>query len=1064
MRNRYLLVCLVASGFAGLAYELLWVRLLSFSFGSTTLSYSTVLAVFFGGLALGAFLGGRRAQSLARPAVVYGWIELATGAAGLVLYPVLANLGSFFALIDPGSGLGGAVARALVSAPLLLVPTVLMGATLPVVFAAMVAEDQEVGRGSALIYGINTLGACLGAYATTYLLLPQLGLFAATLFTALVNFAAGAFALGMDRRARTRSRARPVTVSAPSGGQGATPRIVVVASVIAFLVGFAAIALQIVWVRLFSIFLHGTIYAVGSVLISVLVGIGLGSVLVATGLGRRRRDGLWLSVLQLTAAGSVVLLSGALPYLSHVLRAVETGSAAGLGVLNTQLSIVLAALALPTLCSGASFPLLVDATERSAARGAAALGRLYAANTVGSIAGSLLTGFWLLPGLGADLTIHLALGLTAIAAALAALALGDVPLRLGIALATVGVIAVVSYGGLDVARLSIVPDGQASYERAESRRSEQLGRLLSFSEGRVANVATFEFQGTRQLRVNNIPQGTITQGPPHYPLDSLLVALLPFLHAEDPKSALVVGLGAGVSVAAYLDLGMERIEVVELEPDVPPAVERIFGGHSPVGDPRVDLAIDDARHRLLLEAARGERFDIITSMPSHPWVAPNIFTQEFFELAAQSLAPGGVFSTWLGSSRADSRISASILRAFANVFESYLVYFVPKVGSYFMIGSHEPLGFDAEKVERLIAHPVTRDREDLGGAVQIASWIQASARSGGRAVSAGPVNTDDSAFAELFAPRSRRRSRVARGVLPHEVLLPELVSEDARPAFFLALIERLLGTPDGAIPTRKPIASLERARLSFEAARAFFDAGERAYLTGRLLDADGRGDAAREFYALARASESPVAERAARFAALVDPRGSRARARALERLSPSSDVLAAQLAIEPERALARVPPTPVDPERSPLAWLLWWGAHGREQTVDPGAMTKQLGALLRETDNVELLRLGIEANEALGLGDNAMLCRVWHLAAADREGRRLWRAGRSALDGGELEQAAEQLARALALRPAHAPTARALMLALRRLGRDDEVERLERHLLFEGADSRYLDFLERATR
>jgi len=175
-------------------------------------------------------------------------------------------------------------------------------------------------------------------------------------------------------------------------------------------------------------------------------------------------------------------------------------------------------------------------------------------------------------------------------------------------------------------------------------------------------------------------------------------------------------------------------------------------------------------------------------------------------------------------------------------------------------------------------------------------------------------------------------------------------------------------------------------------------------------------------------------------------------------------VLAAQLAIEPERALARVPPTPVDPEQSPLAWLLWWGAGGRDQAVDPGAMTKQLGALLRETDNLELLRLGIEANEALGLEDNAMLCRTWYLQLADREGRRLWRAGRDALGRGELELAAQQLARSLALRPGHAPTGRSLMLVLRRLGRDDQVERLRRHLLFEGEDPRYLDFLERVTR
>src|SRR5688572_14611361 len=148
MKDRLLLVCLIFSGFAGLAYELLWTRLLSLGFGSTVLSFSTVLAVFFGGLALGAYLAGKRAARIRRPILAYAWIEIGTGVFGLLLHPVLENLGTIFAAIDPGPGLTGALVRLAVATPVLLVPTVLMGATLPIICAAMITRDEEIGRGT----------------------------------------------------------------------------------------------------------------------------------------------------------------------------------------------------------------------------------------------------------------------------------------------------------------------------------------------------------------------------------------------------------------------------------------------------------------------------------------------------------------------------------------------------------------------------------------------------------------------------------------------------------------------------------------------------------------------------------------------------------------------------------------------------------------------------------------------------------------------------------------------------------------------------------------------------
>ncbi|MEL6189634.1 MAG: hypothetical protein AAFU79_33845, partial [Myxococcota bacterium] len=266
MRNLHLLLCLVLSGFAGLAYELLWVRLLALSFGSTTLSFSTVLAVFFGGLALGAWVSGGLVGRMTRPIRVYAGLEVGTGVLALLLYPLLTHVGDLFALIDPGPGVGGAFVRALVAGPLLLGPTVLMGATLPAVARAIVVEDEAVGSGSALIYGFNTLGACFGAYLVTYALLPWLGVFLATVVTVGVNLVAAALALSLED-----STTQSLEDSRSNPDDDVPDKVRWVATALAFAVGFSAICFQVAWVRLFSIFLDGTVYAVGSVLIAVLV-------------------------------------------------------------------------------------------------------------------------------------------------------------------------------------------------------------------------------------------------------------------------------------------------------------------------------------------------------------------------------------------------------------------------------------------------------------------------------------------------------------------------------------------------------------------------------------------------------------------------------------------------------------------------------------------------------------------------------------------------------------------------------------------------------------------------
>ncbi|MGF1510698.1 MAG: fused MFS/spermidine synthase [Myxococcota bacterium] len=836
MQNRILLGCLLLSGFTGLAYELLWVRLLALGFGSTTLSFSTVLAVFFGGLALGTWWSGRFAARLRNPARVYALLELGTGFTALATYPLLVNVGAFFAAFDPGSGLAGGLARAAVAAPLLFAPTFMMGATLPVVTSAVVVDDRDVGSGTAIIYALNTLGAFLGAYGVTYFLLPELGIFRSTLAAAGVN---GLVAL-IAWFGASKPQPKPTESSTADPETHVPVKTQWTAIGLAFFVGFAAICFQVVWARLMSIFLDGTIYGVGSVLICVLVGIGLGSLGVARMLRRSRDNGSWLGLLQCITLVSVLFITSNFDLMAYILRSSVEG-ASGVRALHIQLLWVLAFLLVPSVASGASFPVLVQIVEQRARGAARALARLYTSNTLGSILGSLLTGFLLIPYAGTVATIYLGLVVVALVGALSMAILSSRTgiLRMGGAALPLALVA--SFGGFEANRVSQAGRGTAaglSFNKFQAALNEYEEDSVFFSEGRSATVSVRSGGGTRSLLLNGLGQGGRQEHPPHHIFESLLVALIPHVYASSLQQGLVVGLGAGVTADALLRLGLEKITVVELEPAVVEGLEHIFPADaSPLRNPRLDLRIGDARHHLLVEARRGGgRYDLITSMPAHPWVANNIFTREFFELARANLSDQGVFSTWFGLGRMDESATASLLRAFTGVFSHYIVHYIPKAGALYVVGSKRPLVVDIERMAKTLAHPLMASQRAIESPYYFPFHIIGTGTPADPPMSDGIVNTDDSAYVEIHAPRTSTITADPRALLPVPAIRPDmLVPSGRRKEIATELMEHLLGTPGGDLPlVRQPRAKPARVRDAFRALRAVMDSDTRRYFEGRL--------------------------------------------------------------------------------------------------------------------------------------------------------------------------------------------------------------------------------------
>lgn len=888
VKRHYLLALLVLSGFAGLGYEVLWIRLLALAIGSTTLSFAVVLSVFFGGLALGSRWAGKRVGASQRPVATYAALEAITGGLGLALYPLMKNAGWLLAAIEPPPGPLAVIFRFVFCVLLMLPPTFLMGATLPYVCAATIDRDDEAGRGTALIYGFNTVGACLGAYGLTFWLLPYLGVFKSVLVVCGASLTVAAVAFIKSRRPGGEG---PVAAAAPA----AAPEPAVsealqkrdrLALMAAFVGGLVATGAQVVWARLFAISLKGTAYGIGSVLVAVLVGLALGSLLAGRLAKRSTNLVLTWGAVQLAMVAGIVFFTASLPVFHYVLQLLDSGGFEPAVFIHLGLAGVLVSLLVPTIASGASLPLLVAVVERSARDAGASLARVYVANTVGCILGSAITGFALLPVLGTNRTLYMLLVLLVGAMAVFVLIAGaEVRVRGGLmALAAVGLVAV--YPGFDAAQMVAPLQVGRDYFTDQQRRREIASRIELFYEGDIASVAV---QRTRPMQgwgltLNGLGQGGLERLPPYVPLESVLVGTVPWLHAKQPDNAMIVGLGAAGTVKALLELGIKKIEVAELEGGVLDANEVMWGDRNPARDPRVEVRRNDARHQLMLSAAKSPRhYDIIASMPAHPWVAPSLFTREFFEIVAKNLAPGGVFSTWFGVGEMDPRAIEGLFGAFTSVFPHYIVYWVPEARAFYAVGSVEEFSLHVDRFEQIAKTGLLQGHDPS----VVDRWflpLRAVAASlpGSPETPSLRVNSDDNAIIEFFGSRKATVRSNPIDLLPHRFLPAERVDVEGRDAFFVELAERALRSNGGRLPSYTLNAA---ARRLVEGVLPALSPDARAYVELRIALAEGKLEGAEE--AAEKIGDPLLAERARRFVAASQPAAQRRAAlRALPRVTP----------------------------------------------------------------------------------------------------------------------------------------------------------------------------------
>jgi spermidine synthase len=770
--------CFILSGATALIYEVLWARMLGLVFGATTLAVSAVLAAFMGGLALGSAIAGRWSSRVKRPVLWYGAIEIAIGLYAVAVPLLFRGIDGGYAFVwsrlHPGP-YSSASLRFALACLVLIAPTALMGATLPLLSAALARTFPEAFASVTRFYSLNLLGAIIGTVVAGFVLLPAFGIQTTIYFAAAINLAIGAAAILIDIRSAPASVPRsPVIAEARPAVQGMTadgPTMFWLGC--AFVSGFVTISSQVAWTRVLVMVIGSSTYAFSIVVALFLLGLALGAFLVSRQKGSLPLQQRVFKVEVVTAASLFIslLVVNAMP---GIVLGVgfKFQLASWPGLLALQILAAMLLIVLPATLMGMMMPLVLMWAARAASDAVSGrVGRTYAINTIGAITGSLITAFVLIPRGSTRFTILFASALAIAVAAWAYILSAEASVGharrnraivAGILLiAMLPVISpplnleLLSVGAYDsyVRVLGKAKAGTAELEDTTKTAGPETHRLIMYREGPSATVSVRQDWGITSLAINGRTNASDRDDMP----TQVMLGQLPVLIAPRIDNALIIGFASGVTVGSILQSSIGSVECVELEPQTLEA-SRYFEhvNNRPLNDPRLRLIIDDARTYLRVVP---QRYDIIVSEPSHPWVpgVANLFTREFFELGRSRLNDDGVFVQWLQVYQLSTESLRSVLATYHSVFPHVMVFRVEgatKGKDLILLGSRRPLNSDriGERIrdQRVVAELA---RIGIHGEHDLSSWFICDEEIMRPAIAGAMINTDDNMHIETVVPR-----------------------------------------------------------------------------------------------------------------------------------------------------------------------------------------------------------------------------------------------------------------------------------------------------------------------
>lgn len=766
------LVCFFLSGVSALVYQIVWVRMLTLTFGSTAFAVSAVLSAFMGGLALGSYFFGRISDKVKSPVLFYIVLEIGIGLYGVVT-PFIFEYGNSiyasFAVSSVESFYVLSLARFSIAFIIILIGTTFMGGTLPVLARFYADKADRVGSDVGFLYATNTFGAVLGAFLAGFLFIPFAGVLGALYIAVAINILIGIvlWVTCLDKKRLSESfidlwhsllekSESALTSEKINGNQ----KIILLAFALS---GFAALGYEVLWTRVLSLIIGSSVYAFTTMVVTFLAGIALGSFIMSRMLSKiKGREYLFFAIIQSAIVVSIYLaifLAGKLPLLLFSLVQLVPKSFIGIEII--QFSMASAVMLPSTILIGLIFPLVVKMYTKSIEGLGSTIGKLYASNTIGTIVGAFTAGFIFIPLFGSETSFKVFALVNMLLAVVFFIGFSELEksrartFSVGLILISTLLFIITPVWNPLLLNSNFPNMLRVVVEKPDVLKNYLKSEVVGTWEDISGNVLVYgRDDGSLNINVSGHAEGGTYSGD--MPVQVELAAIPSILHPA-PEKVLLVGLGAGITLGALEGMeGVEEVDLVEISTGVIEA-NSLFNkyNNNALDDNRLNVVVDDARHFI---NSTDKKYDLIISGPSYSWVsgAANLFTKEYFELARDHTAENGLVAFWFhlyNSTPSDVKIMVATLKS---VFPSVTLWLSSSGNELVVLGAKSSLVIDYGRLsKRLKNYKLSKDMySSIFHSTESFVGRYFMDEESSNVYSLGmPLNTDDKPLLEFSVPR-----------------------------------------------------------------------------------------------------------------------------------------------------------------------------------------------------------------------------------------------------------------------------------------------------------------------
>lgn len=664
------LLCFFLSGVAGLIYEIAWIRKASLIFGTTNYAMSTVIAVFFGGLAAGSFYFGKIAQRSEWPLKIYGKIEIVAGIIALFsigTFAIIEMIYSSYYDMLLGNSILLLIIRGLLIFTIIFPTTFLLGGTLPLFVKKFAKSSKGVLKSVGMLYAINTLGGVVGILLAGLFLIPKIGVNISIIFGGLLNILSGVFVLSRYKKIIVADTDDDIVENNVTGIGNESKVNQYFFPLAVFFSGFSFLGIEILWSRFLSLVIYNTVYTYTITLSVILFGMVTGSFIIYKFNKKFKADSMIYGI-TLLISGLFILLTFKLPSSLWI-------GIAGNASLFKQFFLVSLIMFIPSILSGMIFPLSVKIFSQKRNEFGKSTGFVTAINTFGGILGSVITGFIFIPYLGIERSLYILSGAFLICGIV--LTLFNSKKKLILAIVSVLLIVLSAILVPVILKVNIPNDYLGKKEQ-----------IIDVVEGISSNISVLDKGGLKVLEINRLWQGEnrITR--------QIMAAHIPMLLHSNPKKIALVGLGAGQTGERFLMYDIDSLFCVDIEKELFGLVKKHFNVNW-LDNEKVRLIVDDGNSYLTNTKSNFDLISLEVGQTFRPYLA-SFYTQDFYKKISKKLLPGGMVSQFIPLGSFDQEMFKSVIKSFITVFPNSVLWY--NTDELLLIGSigaqHPMLNYD----------------------------------------------------------------------------------------------------------------------------------------------------------------------------------------------------------------------------------------------------------------------------------------------------------------------------------------------------------------------------------